>query len=118
MSKQINIEVLYFDEKECSRCKSTIAILEESIKAFQLLYPNVKINYIKSKVSEEQITISPTILVNNMDLESLILRQEVVKKVSECKDCSCITKKDVCCRDYKHGMINTEAIKQVLMSQV
>lgn len=118
MSKQIDIKVLFFDEKECFRCKSTISILEEAINAFQLLHPLVKINYKKSKVPEEKITISPTILINNIDLESLILKQDFVKKVSECKDCSCIVNKKVCCRDYQEGLIDTEAIKIVLQSQI
>ncbi len=118
MEKQIEIKVMYFDEETCTRCMSTISILEEAINTFKESYPNASINYVKTKVGEKQIEISPTILINNIDLETLIINNAAVKKVSKCEDCSCIAQKSVCCRDYKEGVIDKEAINKVLISQI
>jgi len=116
--KQLKVKVLYFDEETCTRCINTISILEETLTLFKKTYPSIIVEYIKIKVTEKDIEISPTILINGLDLEVLVKSQNESKKVSECKDCSCIARKNVCCRDYSKGVIDQEVITKVLVSQI
>jgi len=99
MMRKVNIKFLFFDDKICSRCKTTDDFLDEALKEFRQKHANVEIMVMREKVGREDIKKSPTILLDGVDLESY-LSPSFVQKSGVCQDCSCLVGQTVSCRTY------------------
>ena len=116
--KKINIKYLYFDDQVCDRCKDTEAELKQAVAEFRNANQNVKINLQKKRLSKGEIEKSPTILVDEKDLEAL-LYPVFRKRRSHCEDCSCLTGENVSCRSYgKSDRLTKEQILTALKNYV
>ena|SRR3989339_903815 len=116
--KTINIQYLYFDDKVCGRCKDTEVELKQAVAEFRNANQNVRINLEKKRLSKGEIEKSPTILVDGLDLETLISPASE-QQASHCEDCSCLTGKDVSCRSYgENDQLTKEQILTALENYV
>jgi len=99
VTKKINIEFLFFDDKVCGRCKTTEDFLNEALEEFKQLHTGVEVMIKRQKLSKEDIKKSPTILLDNVDVE-LYLSPNFAQKSDNCPDCSCLIGQSVFCRTY------------------
>lgn len=99
ITRKINIKFLFFNDKVCGRCKTTDDFLDEALKKFKQKNTDLKIIVKREKLRKEDIKRSPTILLDNTDLESY-LPQNFAKKSDNCQDCSCLIGQPVSCRIY------------------
>ena len=107
----MNIQFLFFDDKVCGRCKDTEASLFEAVKEFKTKYPDFNIKIQKQKLTQKEIKKSPTILVDEVDIESYLF-PAYQPAASHCQDCSCLTGETVSCRTYGENKSLTK--KQIL----
>jgi len=99
MTKKINIKFLFFNDKVCGRCKITDDFLNGALEEFKQRHMDVEIMIKRQKLSKEDIKKSPTILLDNIDLE-LYLSSNFTQKSDNCRDCSCLIGQSVSCRTY------------------
>lgn len=100
--KHAMIQYRYFDDSVCNRCIDTERELRSAIEAFTSRCRNVRVELLKQKLSHDKIEKSPTILVDGVDIETILTRSST-PKTSACGECSCIAKKEVSCRSYSSG---------------
>lgn len=97
--KKIDIKFLFFNDEVCGRCKTTDDFLDEALKEFRQKHTDIEITVKREKLRKEHIKKSPTILLDNTDLESY-LSPNFVQKSDNCQDCSCLIGQPVSCRTY------------------
>ena len=99
MTKKVNIKFLFFNDKVCGRCKTTNDFLNEALEEFKQHHMDVEIMVRRQKLSKEDIKKSPTILLDNVDVE-LYLSPNFAQKSDNCPDRSCLIGQSVSCRTY------------------
>lgn len=98
--KNLLIEWKHYDRKgnTCTRCSKTGASLQKAINDLKKELGTEKINLLfkETKLSEKEIQISNSILINGIPLEDLLHDTKVVE--TSCNSCCTLTGLSVSCR--------------------
>lgn len=102
--KQLNIEWKHLDEKgeTCIRCSDTGKTLEKVVSELSndLKTQGIEINFIETKLSQNEITESNVILFNGKNIEEIITDMNVQE--NSCPSCSNLIGKETCCRSIEY----------------
>lgn len=103
MSKQaaLKIEFQYYDKVTCKRCGSTAKALELTIKELNsaIKSSKIRIDLEEKRLPESKIHLSPTILINGVDIERL-LDKNSKSKSNICSSCCELAGHHVNCRTF------------------
>ncbi|MFH1786964.1 MAG: DUF2703 domain-containing protein [archaeon] len=117
----ITVEFLYYDKTACERCASTDTSVRLSLKELKeaISAAGLEICLKETRLPESKIGLSPSVLINGVDIEKLVNKNSKLK-TSHCRDCCQLAGHPVNCRAFSYrgkkysyipkGMI-TEAIK-------
>ena len=98
--RTLRIEWKHLDVNKgtCLRCSKTGKTLTQVMKDLrkEIEKKDVKISFVETKLSEDQIKHSNIILIDGKPLEEILCNAEVVENY--CSSCSCITGGDTFCR--------------------
>lgn len=115
--KRLNIEWrhLDFNDGACLRCSKTGRTLHQVIADLkrELKPRRVEINFVETKLSEEDIQQSNLILINGIPLEDILSGSSVAENY--CSSCSCLTDKETYCRVIKYNDKTYEEIPEALI---
>ncbi len=113
------IDFLYYDKAACRRCASTNRSVRQTLQELKAADQTMKLR--ETKLPESKIHLSPSILINGKDIESMVNRRKTPAS-NECADCCRMVGRPVNCRSFTYkgrkydyipkGMIK-EAIKRV-----
>jgi len=117
----IKVEFQYYNKTSCNRCASTSKSVELSLRALKKVIKNTKtrVDFKEKKLPKSKTHLSPSILINNKDIEQIINKNSKLK-ANYCSDCCQLAGHPVNCRtftykgkkyDYIPGEMILEAIK-------
>ncbi len=98
--RELNIEWRHYEKAgaTCLRCSTTGKTLDEVIGELrdELSPQGIEITFIETKLTEEEIPQSNTILFNGVPLENLLPGAD--SSNNECRSCACLTGTETFCR--------------------
>jgi hypothetical protein len=116
----LKIEFLYYDKNTCKRCASTNKSVKLTLKELKKVMTDSKqkIKYKESRLLKSKINLSPTILINDKDIEK-ILNKNSKSKNNLCSDCCKLIGNSVNCRTFRYKGKNYDYIpKEMIMEAI
>lgn len=119
--KQLNIEWKHFDEKgeTCLRCSDTGKTLQKVVSELSndLKSQGIEINFIETKLSQNEIAESNAILFNGKNIEEIITDMNVQENF--CLSCSNLIRKETCCRSIEYkGQVFEEIPEDIIKKAI
>ena len=99
----------------CLRCSKTGKSLEQVISELknELKSKGVKITFIETKLSEQELQQSNMILINDKPIEQILSGAKVAENY--CSSCSCLTGNETYCRTIQYNGNTYEEIPEEMI---
>jgi hypothetical protein len=119
----MKIEFRYYNKISCSRCKATDKSIQKVLHNLKnaIKGTDEKVKLKETILPESKMNLSPSILINGKDIESIVNKKKILKS-NKCSDCCKMAGHSVQCRTFRYkgkkynhipkGMI-IEAIKKM-----
>jgi len=99
----MKIEFMYYDKASCSRCKATDESIQKALHTLKSAIEGTggKITLKETKLPESKMHLSPSILINGKDIESIVNKKKRMES-NKCSDCCKMVGHPVKCRTFRY----------------
>ncbi len=99
----LKIEFLYYNKTSRSRCCSTDKAVRQSLKELKsaISTTGLKIDFSERKLPLSTVHLSPSILINGVDMEKIVNKDSSLKS-NACTDCCRLAGHPVNCRTFAY----------------
>jgi hypothetical protein len=99
----MRIEFMYYDKASCSRCKATDKSMHKALHTLKGAIEDAdeKVILKETKLPESKMHLSPSILINGKDIESIVNKKKRMES-NKCSDCCKMVGHPVQCRTFRY----------------